>query len=59
MAAATDFARHDRAMWRKAGKEVIGMKKELYGAGGTGGALARSMRSSGFRFDRNDNIWTR
>ena len=46
-------------MWRKAGKEVIGMKKELYGAGGTGGALARSMRSRGFRFDRNDNIWTR
>lgn len=26
-------------MWRKAGKEVIDMEKEMYGAGGTGGAV--------------------
>ena len=24
-------------MWRKAGKEVIDMKKEMYGGGGAGG----------------------
>lgn len=33
----SDFGGHDLSTWRNAGKEVIDMEKEMYGAGGAGG----------------------